>query len=512
MELDIEKERLAEELKGSLLTFTKMFYELLTGRKFIVSNPLGRESHHITVCRALTDLFRNQHKAHGLVVNMPPGYGKSVMTSMWVAWCYAHYPDCNFLYISYAHELAASHTAFIKQIMSCEHYKYLFDVHISRETRAKDHFMTTAGGCIAAFGSSGPVTGRNAGAPGLDRFSGCVVIDDAHKPSEVYSDSIRNGVIKNYSNTILQRPRDVRVPILFIGQCLHEDDLAAYFKSGRDVRKWDSVVLPGIDIAGNALYPEVQPLSYLKEMEEKESFVFHSQIQQNPIPTEGSLFKKDNFRILDLEPEILYTFITADTAETDKTYNDATAFSFWGIYKIDENLFGLHWLDAQELFIEPKDLQDAFMDFWADCRRHPVKPLVAAIEKKSTGSTLISVLKEVPGIQIRDIPRDRSTGSKTTRFIECQKYIASKLVSFTRGAKHVDMCIEHMSKITANDAHRRDDLADTAADAIKLALIDKTLYHIDNKDSSSDAVMSQLAIQMRKQQQLRTNRNVLRQT
>jgi hypothetical protein len=32
-----------------------------------------------------------------------------------------------------------------------------------------------------------------------------------------------------------------------------------------------------------------------------------------------------------------------------------------------------------------------------------------------------------------------------------------------------------MSKITANETHRWDDIADTAADAIKIALIDKTI-------------------------------------
>jgi len=116
--IDLEKETQAADLKGSLLLFTRFFYQHLTGREFIVSSPPGRESHHITVCRAFTQLFREQHPAYGLIINLPPGYGKSVMTSMWVAWCYAHYPDCNFLYISYSHELAAAHTSFIKQIMT----------------------------------------------------------------------------------------------------------------------------------------------------------------------------------------------------------------------------------------------------------------------------------------------------------------------------------------------------------------------------------------------------------
>jgi len=481
--IDLEKETQAAELKGSLLLFTRFFYKYLTDKDFIISSPPGRESHHITVCKAFTKLFREQNHAYGLIINLPPGYGKSVMTSMWVAWCYAHYPDCNFLYISYSHELAAAHTSFIKQIISSKMFKYLFDVEISSDTRAKDHFMTTAGGSVAAFGSSGAVTGRNAGAPGLNRFSGCVIIDDAHKPNEIHSDSVRESVIRNYNETIMQRPRDNNVPIVFIGQRLHEEDLAAYLMSGKDVRTWDRVIMKGIDEAGNALYPEVQSLAYLRELQEKQPFVFYSQIQQEPVPSGGALFKPEWFIVLDFEPKIIKTFITADTAETNKSYNDATVFSFWGIYEIETlerktGIYGLHWLDCYEMRIEPKDLKDAFLDFWQDCMRHEVPPLLAAIEKKSTGVTLLSVIKdELRGIQVRDIERNRSSGSKTQRFLEMQPFIAEKRISFTRGAKHVDMCIKHMSKITANEAHRFDDVADTLCDAIKIALIDKTLIH-----------------------------------
>ncbi len=70
--------------------------------------------------------------------------------------------------------------------------------------------------------------------PGLERFSGAVIIDDAHKPDEVHSDTIRQSVIDNYRETIQQRCRGINVPIIFIGQRLHEDDLAAYLINAKD--------------------------------------------------------------------------------------------------------------------------------------------------------------------------------------------------------------------------------------------------------------------------------------
>jgi predicted phage terminase large subunit-like protein len=505
--IDIEKEEISSKLRGSLLEFIRYFYQHLTSRTFIVSSPISRESHHITICRAYTNLFWNQKESYGLLLAIPPGYGKSVMSCMWIAWCFTHYGDCNFLYISYSHDLAARHTSFIKQIMNCRLYKYLFDIEIKQDTRAKDKFETLAGGTVNAFGSGGAITGTNAGLQGQDRFSGCVLIDDAHKPDDVYSDSMRQSIIRNYQETILQRPRDVRVPIVFIGQRLHQEDLGSYLLSGQDVRKWETIILKGIDAAGNCLYPEVQPLNYLLELQQKQPQVFSAQIQQEPLPAGGSIFKPEWFEILEKEPTMLATFITCDTAETSLSYNDASVFSFFGVYEIESmgrktSQLGLHWLNSIELRIEPKDLKTAFIDFYGECCLHPKPPLMAAIEKKSTGVTLISVLKELRGITIREIERTKASGSKTQRFLEIQSYVASRLVSFTENAKHVANCVQHMSKITCNDAHRWDDIADTLADAVRIALIEKTIYHIDNKSDSRKQMMAEMTKVTRQKHEL----------
>jgi len=71
-------------------------------------------------------------------------------------------------------------------------------------------------------------------------------------------------------------------------------------------------------------------LHQLQEKQEKNPYVFASQFQQDPIPAGGALFKPENFIYLDHEPKIITSFITADTAETSKSYNDATVFCFWG--------------------------------------------------------------------------------------------------------------------------------------------------------------------------------------
>ena len=480
--IDMDKEQLSSELRGSLLRFTQFFYPLLTGRQFILSEPPGRESHFVTICRALSQAARLEIPQQRLIINTPPGSGKSTLLVMWTAWTLAQFPDSRYLYISYSKVLAAKHTESIKRVLMLPHFNYLFDVRIRHDSKAREYFQTTAGGAVAAFGSGGAITGQDAGLPGLDRFSGAVIIDDAHKPDEVHSDTIRASVIENYRETIQQRARGINVPSIFIGQRLHEDDLAAYLLEGKDGHSWQKVIIQGIDEANNPFYPEVYPLATLRIRQEKDPYVFASQFQQDPIPAGGALFKPDWFVLLDDEPKMLATFITADTAETSKSYNDATVFSFWGVYEIESygrksGEYGLHWIDCLETRIEPKDLKDTFLDFWAECMRHSTPPKLIAIEKKSTGGTLLSLIDEIRAVQLRDIPRTRQEGNKTKRFLEAQPYVAEKRVSFTTHARHVKLCIDHMAKITANETHRWDDIADTCADAIKFALIDKTIVH-----------------------------------
>lgn len=495
---DADKEQIASELRGSLLAFTKYFFKHITGKDFIVSQPIGRESHQITICKTLTKIKNLELLRE--IINVQPGSGKSTLLSMFTAWCIAQYPDSNFLYISYSHELASKHTAFIKSIVSSTMFKFLFDVDVSQDSRAKDSFSyglvgSSAKGCVRAFGSSGSVTGQDAGLPGLDRFSGCIVLDDVHKPDEVFSDTIRQGVIDNYDQTIRQRVRGINVPIVCIAQRLHEQDLPAWLMSGKDTDEWHTTILKAIDEQGWALYPEMMPKDKLLVLQDKSPYVFASQYQQDPIPSGGALFKPEWFIELDKEPELLMTFITADTAETDKSWNDATSFSFWGLYEIEHlgkktGELGIHWLDCAEIRIEPKDLESAFMDFYSSCSMHKTSPMIAAIEKKSTGVTLVSVLSKLRCLQIREIDRNRSSGSKTQRFLQMQPYVASKRISFTQGAKHKELCISHMSKITANNTHRHDDIADTLQTAIQIALIEKTLYNLNAKKNNADSALS----------------------
>jgi len=489
------------KLLGSFLLFTQVFYKLRTGRDFVISKPVGRESHQIVIARLLTAIFRadfkNNNELLRVIMNLPPRYGKTELVIHFVAWSLAHYPDSNFIYVSYSHSLARKQTKTIRNILQLKEYKQLFDVHLKDDANEQGNFETTAGGSVYAVGAEGTITGRGAGIQNCDRFAGCIIIDDIHKPIEVTSDVMREKIKSWYLSTLQSRINSQYTPIIFIGQRLHEDDLAANLMRGYDGHTWHLLSVKALDEAKNALNPAMHTKEQLLSMQESMPYDFSSQYQQDPQPAGGGIYKREWFLTKEEEPEIISTFITADTAETSKTYNDATVFSFWGLYRIKQfnnvtDMYALHWLDCLETWIEPKDLKQAFLDFMTDCMRYPIKPCIAAIEKKSTGVTLLSTLSEIQGIRIINIERNVASKSKTQRFLEMQPYVAKHLITFTEGAKHVKTCIDHMTKITANDTHRRDDICDTAYDAVKLALIDKMITMITQRNDNSKNIASQL--------------------
>jgi predicted phage terminase large subunit-like protein len=473
---------------GSFIFFTKTFFRIRTGREFKISQPMGRESHHIQIARELTSIFWRPaviipssliDEAYNLNINIFPRSGKTELLISFVAWALAHYPDSNFIYASYSHFLATKATQTIREIISLPHYRKLFGVALSDSSSAKDNFTTASGGTVFAAGTGGTITGFGAGIKGVtDRFGGCFILDDSLKPDEATSDTIRQGVIDWWYNTAQSRLNNGnRTSVIHIGQRVHEADLPALFIS---MPEWRHLILPSLDSAGNALDPDMYSREELLRIKEQEPYVFAAQHQQDPQPAGGGIFKEEWFPLLDEDPKILTTFITADTAETEKTYNDPTVFEFWGLYKIvqfgnETDIYGLHLIDCVQLWVEPKDLQNEFMAFYTECMRYGIKPKIAAIEKKSTGSTLCSVMKGMQGLQIIEIERSKVSGSKADRFLAIQSYAATKRVSLPRNGRHTKMVLEHMRKITASMTHRYDDICDALADAVKLALVDKVI-------------------------------------
>lgn len=490
-------QELRAALLGSPLLFTSTFYEIVNGRPFTISCPVGREPHAVTICKALKRIFLLSNKRQ--IISIPPGHGKSTFLSYFMAWTYAHYPDCNNIYTTHSADKASDVTYECKLVLESSFYKKLFpDTVISRAYSGKDDFKTDAGGRTKAFGIDGPITGCNAGYPYCDRYTGALFMDDLHKPGEIFSPARREGVIRKYNTVLKNRARGPNVPIFYIGHTLHQQDIVNFLKSGQDGSEWEQIILPAEDVHGNILDESLTTREYLDLEKKYNEYFYWSQLQQNPIIPGGSIFKDTDFLLLDKEPQILATFMTIDTAETDKNYNDPTVFSFWGIYKliyngIDTGEYGLHWLDCREIWVQPKELESQFWDFFKDSMRHPVKPGIVMIEKKSTGVTLASVLDSIPGLKVLGVERTKASGNKIARYFEMQRDVSKHKITFTRGAIHAESTIKHMTDLTENGAHAHDDRADTAYDAWCAVYKDKIITSSISSDAGFERTAQALA-------------------
>jgi len=482
------------QLQSSLLDFTGIFYKKLMGRDYIISQPIGIESHVKQICDALTDV--HEGRCRKLMIEIPPRAGKSSLVIFFIAWAMSINPKCNFIYTSYSHDLVIKHTSTIRDIMQLQDYKTLFGVRLSRDTNAKDFFKTEQGGEIMGSGTSGSILGNGAGIRGCrEFFSGALIIDDAHNPEKMFISKKESDEIYNwYAYKALDRLNGLDYqPIIIIGHRMGKNDLQQRIIDTSLPNEWRRLTIPALfDNETKSFYPEEYSVETLLDLKKRFKYLFYTKMQQSPPDQAENLFSESSFEIKNEAPEMLFTFITADTAETSKTYNDPTVFSFFGVYKIDklDNTYGLHWIDCEQMWVEPKDLESRFMSFYSSCCRFNTKPSFVAIEKKSTGVTLLSTLKSYQGMEIIDVDRTAASKDKLSRFISVQPYINKRLVSFTKHANHSQMCIEHCIQISPDGSHSRDDIMDTLYDGIKLGLIDSVIsQRFSKKDDKNNAVI-----------------------
>lgn len=469
---------LRDKLKGSLLEFTKYFYKLRKKQQYVDWPARSRPSMLSRIVpeleKTLSDDLDELRDNLRIYIGCPPRYGKTELSLHYIAWALANYPDSFFMYVSYAAELSREHTKIVRSIVSIPEYGRLFGIYLNPELRKANHFSVNTGGEVYGVGAGGPITGKGAGIQGLNRYGGAIIIDDIHKPNEACSSiASRQNIADWYKNTLSSRVNDPnRTPIIFIGQRVHQDDqpgkLLSVDENGDqyDEYKWKPIIIPALDSAGNPLRPDLHDRKACEMKAKSMPYVWASQYQQNPTDDANALFKIEDFPILDQMPDIEITFITVDTACQANEWNDYTVFSFFGVYKQKIGNYvtddwAIHCLNVQQKRVEPESIEHELDSFLGSCLNFHVKPKIIVIELAGVAYSISGNLRRKPGITVLDIQRSGSKKSKVQRFIDMQPYVKSGKITFQHGSLHNRSVIEHMCKITPNESHSHDDIADT---------------------------------------------------
>lgn len=409
-----------------------------------------------------------------VVIKMPPRTGKTMIARAAVAWAEGYFPDAQWIYTSYAANIAEASLAHVAKAMRSPWYRDIFgDLIHGVKT---EHVTTIGGGNMYAEGAGGSLLGKGGG---LKRAAGGgIIVDDAAKPDEALSPLVANKLKLWVEHTLKHRRNsDTFCPILFIQQKLGPNDLPGYVEL---TYPNETLVLdfPAyVDSKGNACetddataaFPETWSLATMRSLRGTRlgRFVLATIYQQRSATLGGNLIPVDAFHRWD--PKDLLKFercvITVDTALKIKQSNDFSAAALWGL--LDRRAY---LIDLMHGKWEAPELLSSVITFWEKWTHDSLAPFIPRprliIEEKAAGTGLLQNLhrKGVPATGIeRDIDKVRRVQTLALPYIEAGLVVIPKENSVPWIGKFTNECAEFAADGTAP----HDDMVDTMVDGIE---------------------------------------------
>ena len=351
-----------------------------------------------------------------LLINQPPRSLKSICVSVgYVAWLLGHDPSRRVIVVSYSADFAAELHRQFRSVVSSDWYKACFPaMRLMKETGSE--IVTSHGGGRYATSVGGTLTGRGAD---------LIIVDDPLNAGEAQSEAARRRVIDWYGGALVSRLNDKNTgAIIVVMQRLHEDDLAGHLlRQGG----WSHLNLPAIatesssvDIgyggqhmwrAGEALHPDRESLDRLDAIKrDVGSLQFSAQYQQQPVPTEGNIIKREWFRRYDEAPVSAWgrkTVQSWDIATATGGHNDYSVCSTWRTEKED-----VYLLDVFRGRLEYPALRRTVIEL---ATRH--RPDTIIIEDAGPGMNLLQDLRSSPSPGVVYPIGLKPEGSKLDRMV-----------------------------------------------------------------------------------------------
>lgn len=302
--------------------------------------------HHHALAEALNRLVKGEIKR--LIVTMPPRHGKSELVSRRLpAYALGVNPNLRIIACSYSADLASQMNRDVQRIIDDSRYAELFPkTRLSASnirTMAQGNYLRNSDmfevvgnrGFYRSAGIGGGITGLG--------FDIGIIDDPIKNREEAESLAFREKVWDWYTSTFYTRQeKDAR--ILITVTRWHNDDLPGHLlrlqaEEGAD--QWHVINFPAVleDKAegdpreiGDPLWPEKFGLEALSKIKANiGSYDWSALYQQHPKGKSGRLFKRENFRIIDMPPaDIAKQARGWDLAMSSKTTADYTVGALFG--------------------------------------------------------------------------------------------------------------------------------------------------------------------------------------
>lgn len=478
-------------LRGRYYDFVKMAWQVIEPEQPFVPNW-----HIDAICDHLEAVFRGHIKR--LVINVPPGSGKSVLTSvLWPVWTWIQNPGWRFIYGSFDESLVARRdgTKVLDVIRSAWFRERWGDkVLIKGKEPSLGEFYTTRGGMRFATSVGGKVLGRHAHA---------IVVDDPTKPQTMTEASLQETRRWKQETTASRLlPGGAYVLIM---QRLHSNDLAGMAEEENEIaggEPYEFLRLPmrfeeaqraktSIGFVdprteeGELLWPsyknEKEVSQQEKDMGGRESAVVAAQLQQRPAPAKGLLFERDWFQHWDSLPEKFDFVVDSwDLTFKDTEKSDYVVGQRWA--RAGAKFFLLARVRGRWNF--PKTLSE-MKSFYQ--RVDLPKPQAVLVEDKANGPAIIATLgKELPGfIAVNPEGGKIVRAQAVTPLYEARNVLhPNPAIVGLGGVRPYVWVEEHEAELMRFPKGRNDDSVDATTQA---------LNYLRNKASAFQAAMDALA-------------------
>ena len=449
-------------LLGDFCLFIRVFHYYMNRNQFTIM-PF-----HYDIAKKLISYVKGTNEKQNLYIGISPRAGKSQIIIYFNAFAYAANPFSNFIYTSYSGDLCVKHSKKIRDIVESELFQKAFGIYIDPNTSAANLWKIQGGGEFRSVPMGGAITGFGAGTFD-DQFGGAILVDDFMKADDYRSDAEKNNVIEIFENTLSSRKnRPAKDPTIIIAQRLSKGDLIDYIKE-KYPDEWDFYVIPAYnEETGESFWEERYPAAMLRQMKIEKPFLYYSQYQQDPIYMGGGILKHEWWRYYKDVNDQPYRkiFMTADTANKIKEWNDFTAIMVFGVTQNKR----LRLLDMVHAKLEIPELQATFLAMWDKWKMglRTCRCSAIYIEDKASGTQVIQMLRRVGGLPIIPVIPEKD---KLTRVDDVIPQIAAGNVELPESENH-PISREFLAEadaFSADDSHAHDDMVDAMSMGINQA-------------------------------------------
>jgi predicted phage terminase large subunit-like protein len=362
-------------------------------------------------------------RGYNVAVSMPVRHGKSELGAInFPAWFLCRNPDLRVILGTYGAELAYTHSRHARDLVE-QHGPELYDVTVDPRSGAVSQWeIAGARGGLLAAGVGGPLTGHG---------GNLGIIDDPYKNRpEAESAARREHVVEWYQSSFATRLEPGAGQLVLMARW-HVDDLIAWLASG-EAGEWKIIELAALIETeedrkrdplkrgmGEALWPARWSRERLAQRKKNVgSYNWDSLFQQRPRKSEGTIFKREHFRVFhdrgtyyeletDAGPKRMpkdkcTRFQTVDVAASTKTSADYFVCSTWARTP-DNDLLLLHVLRVR---VEGPDQEPLLRTSY-----HTWKPAFQGIEKTAYQLTLVQACKRT-GLPVRPVEADKDKLSR----------------------------------------------------------------------------------------------------